>query len=213
MSLPVVMRTLFLQHPTASIGYITVLSLALLTGCQQQIQTTAPISNMPSSTGQIQAPKRFAITGKIGVRTPKQNGSAFYAWAQEDQRFAIDLSGALGIGQTHIEGIAGKVSLDSSKTGHIEAETPEILLEYATGWQAPISHLSKWIVGVTAGQAETETRDTHGRLATLREDGWDVVFSYADTQAIRPEKLSMTQAITGGENRVILTIQTRTESP
>jgi outer membrane lipoprotein LolB len=171
-----------------------------------------PTTTLPSSEAPVTAaaPLRFSISGKIGVRTVKQSGSAFYAWAQDDERFAIDLTGALGIGQTHIEGIPGKVTLNSAKTGLISATTPEELLEQATGWQAPISYLPHWIEGQMIEPTSNNTRDTSQRLLTLTEGGWDVIFEYEQAESKLPSRLVMLQVSDSTaqkqRNRVILTV-------
>lgn len=200
---------------------------AALTACQTLHPPTLPTlstlpsrgsSTTPSTVTTESAPHiQFSITGKIGVRTAKQTGSAFYAWSQEGERFAIDLMGALGIGQTHIEGIPEHVTLQSAKTGLIEATTPEELLQRATGWQAPISYLPYWIDGQTAGTDSSAKRDTQNRLLTLNEGGWDVVFNYDDPSQIKyPNRLVMNQVNDpkdeASHNRVILTIQRETDS-
>lgn len=196
--------------------------MSLLAACQSLHPPKLP--NLPTSTittptttSNAPKPIQFNITGKIGVRTSKQSGSAFYAWSQDGERFAIDLTGALGIGQTHIEGIPNHVSLQSAKTGYIEASTPEELLQRATGWQAPISYLPHWINGEPVNIDSQITRDTQHRLLTLNEGGWDVNFNYNDqTDSQYPNRLVMTQMITPQSeqadsntqnNRVILTIQ------
>ena len=179
-----------------------------LTGCQHMVKTpvlSTPIPNEQAVTLQ------FSIGGKIGVRTPQQNGSAFYAWTQVNDHFAIDITGALGIGQTRIEGIPGQVTLNSAKTGTLEASTPEELLEQATGWQTPISHLVNWIQAKPATSAAKVQTDAQNRLTELNEDGWNVKFTYADNEKL-PQKLLMVQALASGENRVTLTIQTRTDA-
>ena len=51
----------------------------------------------------------------------------------------------LGVGKTQISGTPGQVTLNSAKTGLIQAATPEELLQRATGWQAPITHLVDWV--------------------------------------------------------------------
>jgi len=194
------------------------LLLLNLTGCQQWVKPSKPsVTPSPTSTPTA-VPTQFQLTGKIGVRTPQQSGSAFYAWAQEDQRFAIELSGALGIGQTRIEGANSKFSLENSNTGRLEADSPEALLQKATGWQAPISQLPRWVMGVAIAADSPATYDEQQRLATLSEQGWQVRFDYLDAdQPKRPSRLIMTQPLvdqTGqaaGENRVTLTIQTRQE--
>jgi outer membrane lipoprotein LolB len=195
-----------------------------LTACQSlhppqlpNIPTTTLSTPLTDATITVPPPIRFSITGKIGVRTPKQSGSAFYAWSQDDERFAIDLTGALGIGQTHIEGIPNHVSLQSAKTGLIEASTPEELLQRATGWQAPISYLPHWINGEPVNLTSSMTRDPQHRLLTLNEGSWDVTFNYNDhSHSKYPDRLVMNQIAepkpesakaTAPNNRVILTIQ------
>jgi len=210
--------------------YLSTLSLlSLLTACQSlrppklpTIPTSTITTAQSDSTINTASSIHFNITGKIGVRTPKQSGSAFYAWSQDGERFAIDLTGALGIGQTHIEGIPNHVSLQSSKTGYIEASTPEELLQQATGWQAPISYLPHWINGEPVNTNSSATRDLQHRLLTLNEGGWDVNFSYDDQANNQyPNRLVMTQMTiqspeqnnsTTQNNRVILTIQRETET-
>lgn len=47
--------------------------------------------------------------------TGTQGGSAFYAWGQQNDRFAIELIGALGIGKTNIEYDGQTATLVSEK--------------------------------------------------------------------------------------------------
>lgn len=184
----------------------------MLAGCQTTVK--APVLKQPLPSQQA-ITTQFTLSGKIGVRTPQQNGSAFYAWTQVNDHFAIELTGALGIGQTRIEGIPGQVSLTSAKTGTLQASTPEELLLEATGWQAPISYLVSWVQGKPASTGAQATYDAQKRLSQLNEGGWQVQFSYADNNALAqalPQKLVMIQPLTQGENRVTLTIQSRNDS-
>lgn len=178
------------------------LSLTGLVGCQT-IKTAPSIpanSNVPSA-------EQFKITGKIGVRTPKQNGSAFYGWTQVGDQFAIDLTGALGIGQTSIRGQTDDVTLTSSKTGTIKAETPEELLFKATGWQAPITHLISWVNGQAVTSSAKTEKDAQGRNQSIQEGGWSATLHYENESAKYPNKLNLIDD--AQENRVTLTIQSR----
>ena len=82
-------------------GLVLAASVLGITGCQ----TTQNLGTAPNSTtemvtgGASQYPallQSFNIRGKIGVTTPKtetsaaQPGSAFYVWAHEDERFAME---------------------------------------------------------------------------------------------------------------------------
>ncbi|MFB2538495.1 MULTISPECIES: lipoprotein insertase outer membrane protein LolB [unclassified Acinetobacter] len=165
--------------------------------------TTTPSTTPTTTPPEVQ---QFQISGKIGVRTPQQTGSAFYAWNQLGEQFAIEITGALGIGQTSIQGQTGQVSLTNSKTGTIYADTPEELLQKATGWQAPISQLRWWIDGKTATADAVKTLDTQGRLQQVKEFGWTADFSYDGEQKLPNRLIIIDDA---QQNRIILTIQTR----
>lgn len=179
-----------------------------LSGCQKTLKAPTLSTPLPS---QEMVKTQFSIAGKIGVRTPQQNGSAFYAWTQVNNYFAIDLTGALGIGQTRIEGIPGKVTLTSAKTGTLQAASPEELLQQATGWQAPISYLVSWVQGKPASGSAQAQYDEQQRLKTLTEGGWQVQLSYDNADRL-PQKLVMVQTLSQGENRVTLTIQSREDA-
>ena len=215
----------YLKKPSIKKQFITpaLCSAIFLSGCQHTLKApVVPAATLPNSTNSpvnaqpVVTPVQFSVTGKIGVRTPKQNGSAFYAWTQVNDRFAIELTGALGIGQTYIEGVPGQVSLTSSKTGLIQAETPEELLERATGWQTPISYLVYWIEAKPAEADAQAQYDADNRLSVLDEGGWHVLFSYNEKEKL-PQKLVMSQPVPDAngktaENRVTLTVQSRTDA-
>lgn len=173
-----------------------------LTGCQS-------IATKPSVASAAQSPNQFSLQGKIGVKSPQQSGSAFFVWEQNEDQFDIELSGILGIGKTQISGQSGQVSLNSAKTGLITAETPEELLERATGWQAPITHLIHWIQAKPATlQAQLE-KDQQQRITQINEDGWNIQLSYNDTAQL-PNRLILQQQLESGkENRITMVIQNR----
>ncbi|MCL6241022.1 MULTISPECIES: lipoprotein insertase outer membrane protein LolB [Acinetobacter] len=173
------------------------------TGCQQYVKTP----NQPSP--EEVAANQFNLQGKIGVRTPQQSGSAFFTWVQDRNEYDIELSGILGVGKTQISGKPGQVQLNSAKTGLIEAATPEELLERATGWQAPITHLIDWVQARPATTQAKIQRDTAQRPQQIIEDGWTVDLSYNETATV-PNKLILKQALESGqENRITMVIQNR----
>ncbi|WP_374253194.1 lipoprotein insertase outer membrane protein LolB [Acinetobacter brisouii] len=191
------------------LGLLTSSSL-ILTGCQQYRKPQAMTNQLPTSNTIASAQEtNFSLQGKIGVRTPKQSGSAFFTWEQQQDNFNIELSGALGIGKTHIQGIPGQVTLNSAKTGLIHAATPEELLEKATGWQAPITDLVHWILAQPATASVQIEKDQQQRPTQFIEDGWVVNLSY-NNAATLPNKLILKQQLDDGqENRITMIIQDR----
>lgn len=166
---------------------VSVLLLSACTNIQPSTQT-------PTTLPTADTPLKFAVTGKIGVVTTtpegRQAGSAFYTWTQEDDRFAIELTGMLGIGATQIRYNGTTAALDSERTGTITADTPEALLLTATGWQAPISQLPHWILGRGAPDDSTASYDHLGRLVSAANGAWHAQFDYDKTSL--PSRLRIT---------------------
>lgn len=201
----------YLKHILLSTAAVSTL---LMTGCQQVVkpaQTTPTIEAPTQSNAETPSKpsNQFNLEGKIGVKTPKQSGSAFYTWSQNQDDFNIQLNGILGIGKTIIAGKSGEVTLNSAKTGLITAENPEELLEKATGWVAPITHIVEWVQAFPATENAQIQRDTTQRIAQIIEDGWTVDFSYND-KAMLPNKLILKQQLDNSqENRITMIIQNR----
>lgn len=187
-------------------------ALVITSGCQSL--KTANATNQPSTTVQgqnTQQPQKlesFNITGKIGVTMPAndtsgtQGGSAFYAWGQQNDRFAIELIGALGIGKTNIEYNGQTATLVSEKTGTLTADDPETLLKKATGWQAPISQMPYWISGRPAPSDSAPQLDDQNRLISSVNGNWSASFTYKGNDKL-PSKIS---AVLPQGNKVVMTI-------
>ena len=208
------MSTLIPNYKPNKLALFTAMTAAALitSGCQSM--KTANATNQPSTTIQgqnIEQPKKldnFNITGKIGVTTPAsdttgaQGGSAFYAWGQQNDRFAIELIGALGIGKTNIEYNGQSATLVSEKTGTLTAADPETLLKKATGWQAPISQMPYWISGRSAPSDSAPQLDAQNRLISSVNGEWQASFSYKGNDKL-PNKISAMQS---QGNKVVMTI-------
>lgn len=181
-----------------TIAFTTTLAI---TGCQTVPHKPVTLTKPTASDNRY-----FDITGKIGLSTAQSTGSAFYQWQQRGDRYHIELSGAFGIGQTVIDGQQGYVTLNSARTGILQAKTPEDLLLKATGWHAPISDLMYWINGQSATAQAITQYDSAQRLIAVQEKGWHAKLSYNGAEAW-PNKLLLTESKTN--NRVTLLIQER----
>lgn len=198
-----------LSQVTKSTAVITIVSALLLTtGCQSIKPTSATAGTTPIV--QTQKLDNFTINGKIGITIPEsvsqnsgaQGGSAFYAWGQQQDRFAIELIGALGIGKTNIEYDGKTATLVSEKTGTLTADDPETLLQKATGWQAPISQLPYWISGRSAPSDRAPQVDNQGRLVSSVNGDWSANFTYNGNEKL-PNKII---AIQPQGQKVVMTI-------
>ena len=203
------MSVLKKTQPTKLVLFTALTTALMITsGCQSL--KTANATNQPIGTIQEQPKKleSFNITGKIGVTTPNkdnsgnQGGSAFYAWGQQNDRFAIELIGALGIGKTNIEYNGQSATLVSEKTGTLTADDPETLLKKATGWQAPISQMPYWISGRPAPSDSAPQLDAQNRLISSVNGEWQASFTYKGNDKL-PNKISAMQS---QGNKVVMTI-------
>lgn len=186
-------------------------AISITSGCQSLKTGNAAAQPTPiqgQNTAQPQKLESFNITGKIGVTMPAndntgtQGGSAFYAWGQENERFAIELIGALGIGKTNIEYNGQTATLVSEKTGALTADDPETLLKRATGWQAPISQMPYWISGRPAPSDSEPKLDAQNRLVSSVNGEWRASFTYSGADKL-PNKISAIQA---QGHKVVMTI-------
>lgn len=200
-----------IRHEPKKLATFSAITAAILitSGCQS-LQGTSATNKPTSPIVQVQKLDNFNITGKIGVTTPAnsttnagaQGGSAFYAWGQQNDRFAIELIGALGIGKTNIEYNGQTATLVSEKTGTLTADDPETLLQKATGWQAPISQMPYWISGRSAPSDSAPQLDAQGRLISSVNGQWTASFDYKGTDKL-PSKISAMQP---EGNKVVMTI-------
>ncbi|MCO1333763.1 lipoprotein insertase outer membrane protein LolB [Microbulbifer sp. OS29] len=164
--------------------WLLLASLALLiSACAGQKTKEQP--EKPGSTVENNAPQtvveftQWNLKGKLGVRSPKENGSANLAWLQGGaENFRLHLSGPLGAGTTIITGSAGGVSLVRGGQPPIYARNPAELTQEALGWPLPAREMFYWVRGLPApGAKNGEQRNAQGQLQSLQQSGWALTFS------------------------------------
>lgn len=173
---------------------------SLLTAC-----TTAPTAPLAAADRLDPATlQNWSAEGKLGLKFKDKGGSLYFTWAETEAGFTLDLSGPLGQGQTRLAGKSGLVTLDNSSTGHVEAETPEAVMQQTMGWQAPVSYLRFWLRGLPATTQAELQRGAGGELTQIREDGWQAdIERYSDAGHYHlPSKL----VITGPDTRIIVVV-------
>lgn len=202
MSLPLTSHKTFKSNKILAIATMGAALLAI-SGCQSLPKNQAVTTPTTIATEKL---SDFNINGKIGVTMPAdtgtQGGSAFYAWGQQNERFAIELIGALGIGKTNIEYDGQTATLVSEKTGTLTADDPETLLQQATGWQAPISQMPYWISGRAAPSDSAPQLDAQNRLISSANGDWSASFNYKGNDKL-PNKIT---AIQPAGHKVVMTI-------
>lgn len=134
----------------------------------------------------------WEIHGRLALRTETEGWQASMVWVRRDDRHQIDLSGPMGRGHVRLKRDASGAELRDSEQKIYRNSNAEELLVLATGYRFPLEGLNYWVRGLPApgGSADREF-DAWGRLARLRQLGWDIEFlEYGDHAGLElPAKL------------------------
>lgn len=173
--------------------------IALLAGCAGL--TSREALDGQGDPAQWQAHKRqiaqldgWQINGKIGIRAPRDSGSATLFWLQRQDYYDIRLSGPLGGGAARLTGRPGDILLEVANRGRYQAASPEALLREQLRLDLPVSNLLWWIRGLPAPDSRSRlTLDGDSHLARLEQDGWQVEYQrYAQQNGYAlPERLKL----------------------
>jgi len=133
----------------------------------------------------------FAIEGRLSARRGTDAVTSSFAWSHLPAHDRFDLASPLGQIYARVSGNEGGVSVTHAD-GRSEAYSDWSALSQALfGLAIPVDGLSRWIVGAPwPGQPFAIERDAAGRTGVLRQNGWEIVYSYAgDDARERPRRL------------------------
>ncbi|MDH4553793.1 lipoprotein localization protein LolB [Pseudomonas sp. BN417] len=174
-------------------------ALVLLSGCaalapHETLEGQGDQATWKAHKAQISALDAWQISGKVGIRAPKDSGSGTLFWLQRQDYYDIRLSGPLGRGAARLTGRPGEIVLEVANQGRYQAESPEALLEEQLGWRLPVSHLLWWVRGLPAPETRSHlTLDGASHLSRLEQDGWQVQYlSYVQQNGYSlPERIKL----------------------
>ena len=165
------------------VRHLIVFSLiALLAGCagltsREALQGQGDAGLWQAHKQQIAGLDAWQISGKVGIRAPKDSGSGTLFWLQRQDYYDIRLSGPLGRGAARLPGRPGAILLEVANQGRYQATTPEQLMQEQLGLNLPVSHLLWWIRGLPSPDSKSRLNlDGDSRLAQLSQDGWQVEY-------------------------------------
>ena len=156
----------------------------------------ASCASLPAPSSQSTTPSAadapFSIGGRISARRGDAGVAGAFTWSHDANDDAIDLATPLGQTLAQLEGDARGVTV-RLQDGRVETgKTWSELTERAFGVTIPVEGLSAWVRGIPrADSAFTAERDRAGRVSLLRQDGWEVVYAYADDASQRPFRVSL----------------------
>ena len=149
---------------------------------------------------------KWELTGKLGLRSPAQSGSAMLTWYQDKNYFDIRLNGPLGQGATRLSGQPGRVRLDISSKGSFVSSSAEALMQHELGWSLPVEYLLSWAKGLPVKKLAFNAQyDQQSRLAELNQAGWKI--EYLDYQSDAPGALPTRMKVQGNQLQLTLVIK------
>jgi outer membrane lipoprotein LolB len=132
-------------------------------------------------TAVASADRPFAIDGRLSAKRGSDGASANFAWNHEPGRDRIDLASPFGQVLARIDG--GKDRILVERPGGVTETYPDwsAMAVALLGAPVPVDELAFWIRGAAreGGTASVE-RDAIGRVQILRQQAWEIVYSYPD---------------------------------
>ncbi len=149
----------------------------------------------PDSTTAGTNDAAFSIGGRISARRGDAGVAGSFTWVHDERRDSIDLATPLGQTLAKLTGDEQGVSVQL-QDGRVEsARSWQELTERAFGVTIPVEGLASWVrARPRAGSPSNVERDDRGRVSTLRQDGWEVVYAYGDDAAQRPFRVTLARA-------------------
>jgi len=138
------------------------------------------------------APPAFELHGRLSARRGSEGGAASFSWRHDGSSDEVDLATPLGQTLARLTGDARGVKAQWPDGRTLDARDWDELTERTLGVAIPVRGLSAWVRGIPReGSASSVERDGQGRVSVLRQDGWDIVYAYADDTAVRASRLTL----------------------
>ncbi len=187
-------------------GLAAALALAVLAGCVS-VPARKPVAPAPwpQRREQLQALDPFELTGRVAVVAGSEGFTARLDWQQRGARSTLDLNGPLGIDGVHVVEDRGTLDVETSEGKRLTSDEAHAELAGKLGFDPPLGSLRYWVLGVPdPASPAAETVGANQRLASLQQDGWQIVYS-AYTSA-SGDWLPQRMALSRGHVRVRLVV-------
>ena len=185
------------------------LLVLMASGCAHHSLT--PPQDVLEHQRQLQAIGDWQLTGKLGIRTADDSGSASVKWAQQIGNYQISLSGPLGQKRMIITGTPDNVRLEQTGEPAQEAKTAEALIKKSVGWTLPVAQLAYWVRGIPAPKLRIThlQQNDNGLIDQLTQGEWRINYSNYRDQDFNGATLPLPGKITAEYKDVRLVLVIR----
>lgn len=181
-------------YPLAKL--IAMVCLTILVGCAtrpERIPAVDVEAAWETHLAKLQQLNTWVIDGRISVQSEDDGWQARVRWRQNNEHYEMDVLDPFGRKVAALVGGPRGVGLTTSKGRSAHAPDPESLMQRMLGYSLPVSGLRYWVRGIPTplDRAEQIKLDDVGRLAVLKQSGWEVNYQrYQDYVGIElPEKM------------------------
>lgn len=166
-------------------GAVALASLALLAalgGC-----ASAP----PAPPVDARVESAFSAQGRLSARKGSDGIAVHYDWAHAPGSDRFDIATPLGQTVARMQRDASGVRVERPGEPPVGYPDWSSLTDAVLGVSIPVEGLASWLQGAPVpGASSGLERDGAGRPLVLRQQGWEIVYAYADASA-RPSRLVM----------------------
>lgn len=164
---------------------VALVAAGYLSGCK----TLRPVAPAPSEPWEVrrqalQQRDRFDLSGRIAVAAAQEGFNAKLRWKQQGARSNLALDGPLGVGGVRITAEGGTLNVINAHGDPLDNDAARREITARLGFEPPLQSLRFWVQGVPdPAHPADEVLDDSQRLATLRQDGWQIDYSKYTTVA------------------------------
>ncbi|HEY1327700.1 MAG TPA: lipoprotein insertase outer membrane protein LolB [Casimicrobiaceae bacterium] len=134
----------------------------------------------------------FDVQGRLSARRGAEGGAATFTWHHEAQTDRVELATPLGQTLARLTGGPDGVNAEFPDGRLVDAPGWDALTARVIGVPVPVAGLTAWLRGYAhAGSPATMEPDARGRPSSLRQDGWEIVYTYPDDTAQRASRLTL----------------------
>ena len=152
--------------------------IVALGGCASLPPAATPGAPEPA----VDAP--FDVSGRLSAKRGNDGAVASFDWSHAPGRDEIALATPMGTTLAQLTRDAGGATLVRPDRPVERARDVATLADRVLAMPLPVESLAWWIRGVPhPDSAHAIERDAAGRASVLRQDGWSIVYSYAEGQA------------------------------
>ena len=184
------MRCALVDHRGVRRFHVALVAAALL--MVGACASLSPITSTPPAD--VATEEAFTIDGRLSARRGAEAVTANFTWRHDAPVDELVVTTPLGqeVAELHGDTRAKRVEVRTADGRTDEAPDWSTLTERALGFRLPIEGLAAWVRGTApAGAPPTFEYDAAGRVVVLRQQGWEIVYSYPDERTRRPSRLRL----------------------